>query len=810
MFVNAPAFASNIESNGSFETADLSDWLLFGGSHSVEVPAFDAQEGSYAAKLTAPAGGVVGISQEFDATPGAEFYMSGYMRSETPIGETAGQFGLLKIVFFDAFGADIVPESWSKGFGQLNDDYPGIESLPVVNSSNSEDGWVFTEAQAVAPPGTARVAFYLLDVNLNSSNFANPIWFDDIQMVLIDPPLNGNRGFETADLSDWLLFSGLHSVEVPAFGAQEGSYAAKLTNSGGSGVAIIAQSFNAGPGDEFYMSGYMRSEAVRADGPELGILKISFWDENGSLVPTSISKGVGNDNFPGVESLPRIDENSPVGAWVFSEAQGVAPPRTVRVQFELTNVNFTGAEKPIWFDDIQMALMSDPDMESNGSFETADLSDWLLFGGLHSVEVPDFGAQEGSYAAKLTAPAGGVVGISQEFDATPGAEFYMSGYMRSETPIGETAGQFGLLKIVFFDAFGADIVPESWSKGFGQLNDDYPGIESLPVVNSSNSEDGWVFTEAQAVAPPGTARVAFYLLDVNLNSSNFANPIWFDDINMALLRPDMDADGVANNIDTDPLSASTDFSDGTTYGTITNPGNQVLSIVDEPLAEGVRIIADLTGGSGVAKVSVCGASATLSIRAGNELVVTCGSVILAVEAGPAVTMEIVLDGEPATVSVPPDNEVTFKPEKATLEVTTTSLESVEPVLLSVGGAEVPIEPGATMLNLDIDIQPGSESNCLNINGHGVIPVAILGSESIDVSGVDVDSLAFAGLEVRIRGNNAPSCGLENVNDDEFLDLVCHFEDEASTWTPGNGVATLAGQMLDDTLFTGTDSVCVVP
>ena len=40
----------------------------------------------------------------------------------------------------------------------------------------------------------------------------------------------------------------------------------------------------------------------------------------------------------------------------------------------------------------------------------------------------------------------------------------------------------------------------------------------------------------------------------------------------------------------------------------------------------------------------------------------------------------------------------------------------------------------------IDIKPGSDPNCININGHGVIPVAILGSEDFDVSLVDPDTL----------------------------------------------------------------------
>jgi dipeptidyl aminopeptidase/acylaminoacyl peptidase len=38
----------------------------------------------------------------------------------------------------------------------------------------------------------------------------------------------------------------------------------------------------------------------------------------------------------------------------------------------------------------------------------------------------------------------------------------------------------------------------------------------------------------------------------------------------------------------------------------------------------------------------------------------------------------------------------------------------------------------------IDIKPASDINCLNINGNGVIPIAILGSGDFNVSAIDLD------------------------------------------------------------------------
>lgn len=119
---------------------------------------------------------------------------------------------------------------------------------------------------------------------------------------------------------------------------------------------------------------------------------------------------------------------------------------------------------------------------------------------------------------------------------------------------------------------------------------------------------------------------------------------------------------------------------------------------------------------------------------------------------------------------------------------------------------------AATIDVAIDVKPGSDPNCININGNGVIPVAILGSETLDVSTIDESSLVFGGLEVRVRARKGPMCFLEYSNDDSYLDLVCQFEDEPSYWEPSaesegelEGIIEGSG-----TPISGTDSICVVP
>jgi hypothetical protein len=113
-------------------------------------------------------------------------------------------------------------------------------------------------------------------------------------------------------------------------------------------------------------------------------------------------------------------------------------------------------------------------------------------------------------------------------------------------------------------------------------------------------------------------------------------------------------------------------------------------------------------------------------------------------------------------------------------------------------------------SVTIDIKPDSEFNCFNINGHGVIPVAVLSSTSFDAADIDVTTLSFGGLDVRVRGNKEPLCSLEDVNDDFLNDLVCQFQDNPEYWDVGNDEATLTGALFDGIEIEGTDSICIVP
>ena len=117
-------------------------------------------------------------------------------------------------------------------------------------------------------------------------------------------------------------------------------------------------------------------------------------------------------------------------------------------------------------------------------------------------------------------------------------------------------------------------------------------------------------------------------------------------------------------------------------------------------------------------------------------------------------------------------------------------------------------PCIIKVEVDIDIKPGSDPNCFNSDGHGVIPVAILGSETFDVMQIDTtEPISLDGQLTKIKGNGDPQVAFEDVNDDGYQDMVVKIIDD-DEYELGEESATLTGKLLDGTDIEGTDSICI--
>ena len=143
-----------------------------------------------------------------------------------------------------------------------------------------------------------------------------------------------------------------------------------------------------------------------------------------------------------------------------------------------------------------------------------------------------------------------------------------------------------------------------------------------------------------------------------------------------------------------------------------------------------------------------------------------------------------------------------------------NLRTVNPLQATYGGGsfdafvakleEVPV------LNVAIDIKPGSFPNSINPGSRGKIPVAVLSSTDFSASAqTNRNSLTFGrtGDEHSLAFCDSSP---EDVNKDGFLDLVCHFDTQTAAFQSGDTQGILKGQALSGTPLSGTDSVSIVP
>jgi hypothetical protein len=114
--------------------------------------------------------------------------------------------------------------------------------------------------------------------------------------------------------------------------------------------------------------------------------------------------------------------------------------------------------------------------------------------------------------------------------------------------------------------------------------------------------------------------------------------------------------------------------------------------------------------------------------------------------------------------------------------------------------------------IQIDIKPGSYPNSINLGSNGVVPVAILSSDTFDANTVDPDTVELAGADVAVRGKgNKLLAHEEDVNDDGLMDLVCQVETEnLDPEQLQEGYAILTGSTYDGQAIEGSDEITIVP
>ena len=107
--------------------------------------------------------------------------------------------------------------------------------------------------------------------------------------------------------------------------------------------------------------------------------------------------------------------------------------------------------------------------------------------------------------------------------------------------------------------------------------------------------------------------------------------------------------------------------------------------------------------------------------------------------------------------------------------------------------------GSNCISVNIDVKPGTNQTVINVNARGVIPVAILSTNTFNASNVNPLTVRFG----RTGTEASPlHWTLQDVNGDGLSDLVLQFSTQSTRLQAGDTQATLMGMTSDGTPFRG--------
>jgi hypothetical protein len=122
---------------------------------------------------------------------------------------------------------------------------------------------------------------------------------------------------------------------------------------------------------------------------------------------------------------------------------------------------------------------------------------------------------------------------------------------------------------------------------------------------------------------------------------------------------------------------------------------------------------------------------------------------------------------------------------------------------------VTLEEGVpTVVEVQADIKPDSDENTVNPTSRGVVPVAILGSEMLDVGLIDRTTLAFGPADAAPTHKKLGH--VTDVNDDGFPDLLGHYRVPETGIGFHDEMACVRGTFLNGIAFEGCDELRTVP
>ena len=99
---------------------------------------------------------------------------------------------------------------------------------------------------------------------------------------------------------------------------------------------------------------------------------------------------------------------------------------------------------------------------------------------------------------------------------------------------------------------------------------------------------------------------------------------------------------------------------------------------------------------------------------------------------------------------------------------------------------------------------------VTVGSNGVVPVAIFSSPDFDATTVDPLSVTLVSGQVWLRGSGTAKVSFSDVDGDGLDDIVVHVATDSSQVTNTDTYAVLVGETFEGVVFTGTDTVRIVP
>ncbi len=166
-------------------------WANFGGANFLQTGL--ALSGSWVLDTPDNGGGysVPGTYQDFAASPGEQFTLSGWVYTPNVLPANGNDFALLQLSYYTGSP----PNNYAGGMGLGAD---GVDvGQPAGGGVPLPQGvWTYASVSGTAPAGTNSLGAYLLDINADANA---DFYFDNMSLTVVPEP--GTLGLTAAGLA---------------------------------------------------------------------------------------------------------------------------------------------------------------------------------------------------------------------------------------------------------------------------------------------------------------------------------------------------------------------------------------------------------------------------------------------------------------------------------------------------------------------------------------------------------------------------------------------------------------------------------